>query len=60
MCLAGGSYIVPNGRMVAHACKTNHSRGSGRGYPIPQMCFVAENYMTEISDFLGMPQDKVQ
>ena len=60
LCLAGMSYIVPNGRMAMHTCKTNHSRGSGRGYLNPQMCLVAENYMTEIADLLGIPQDKVQ
>ena len=60
MCMAGMTYIVPNGRMAVHACKTNHNMGMGRAYPFPQMSFVAENYMTEIADLLGMPQDKVQ
>ena len=60
MTMAGRSYIVPSGRMATHTCKTNHNRGIGRGYTHPQMCLVAENYMTEIADLLGMPQDKVQ
>ena len=60
VCMAGMSYIVPSGRMVAHACKTNYNRGASRGYLNPQMFLVAENYMTEIADLLGMPQDKVK
>lgn len=56
-----GCYHIPNVFVRGHVCKTNTvSNTAFRGFGGPQGMFIAETYMEEIADRLGMSVDKLR
>ncbi|KAK4157664.1 Molybdopterin-binding domain of aldehyde dehydrogenase-domain-containing protein [Chaetomidium leptoderma] len=56
---ADGCYLIPNVHMRGRICKTNTmSNTAFRGFGGPQGMFIAESYMSEVADRLGMPVEK--
>lgn len=54
-----GCYKIPNIHIRGRICKTNTmSNTAFRGFGGPQGMFIAETYMTEVADRLGMSVDK--
>lgn len=54
-----GCYRIPNIHVKGRICKTNTmSNTAFRGFGGPQGMFIAESYMTEVADRLGMPVEK--
>ena len=54
-----GVYLIPNVHVRGRICKTNTvSNTAFRGFGGPQGMFIAESYMEEIADHLGMPVEK--
>lgn len=55
------TYRIPNTYVRGRVCKTNTvSNTAFRGFGGPQGMFIAETYMEEIADQLGMPVDKLR
>jgi xanthine dehydrogenase/oxidase len=53
-----GCYAVPNMFVRGRICKTNTmSNTAFRGFGGPQGMFIAESYMEEVADRLGMPAE---
>ena len=56
-----GCYKIPNVMIRGKVCKTNTmSNTAFRGFGGPQGMFVAESYMEEVADRLGLPVDKLR
>ena len=54
-----GCYLIPNVHVRGRICKTNTmSNTAFRGFGGPQGLFIAECYMTEVADRLGIPVEK--
>lgn len=54
-----GCYRVPNVHVRGRICKTNTmSNTAFRGFGGPQGLFIAEMYMSEVADRLGIPVEK--
>lgn len=54
-----GAYLIPNVYARGRVCKTNTvSNTAFRGFGGPQGMFIAESYMEEVADHLGMPVDE--
>ncbi|KXX73654.1 Xanthine dehydrogenase [Madurella mycetomatis] len=54
-----GCYMIPNIHVRGRICKTNTmSNTAFRGFGGPQGMFIAESYMSEVADRLGMPVEK--
>ncbi|KAG9232189.1 putative xanthine dehydrogenase [Amylocarpus encephaloides] len=54
-----GCYLIPNVHIRGRVCKTNTmSNTAFRGFGGPQGIFIAEQYMEEVADRLGMPVEK--
>ncbi|KAG0375233.1 hypothetical protein BGX24_009380 [Mortierella sp. AD032] len=52
-------YYIPNVRAVGRCCRTNiHSNTAFRGFGGPQANVIAETYMTEIAERIGMTQEE--
>ncbi|KAF9200620.1 hypothetical protein BGZ49_009139 [Haplosporangium sp. Z 27] len=52
-------YHIPNVRAVGRCCRTNiHSNTAFRGFGGPQANVIAETYMTEIAERIGMSQEE--
>ncbi|KAG0345404.1 hypothetical protein BG004_003729 [Podila humilis] len=52
-------YFIPNVRAVGRCCRTNiHSNTAFRGFGGPQANVIAETYMTEIAEQIGMTQEE--
>ncbi|KAL2265292.1 hypothetical protein VTJ83DRAFT_6392 [Remersonia thermophila] len=56
-----GCYLIPNIHVRGRICKTNTmSNTAFRGFGGPQGMFLAESFMEEVADRLGMPADKLR
>lgn len=56
-----GCYRIPNVHVRGRICKTNTmSNTAFRGFGGPQGLFIAEMYMTEVADRLGIPVEKLR
>ena len=56
-----GCYNIPNVSVQGRICKTNTvSNTAFRGFGGPQGMYVAEQYMSEVADHLGMPVEKLR
>lgn len=56
-----GCYLFPNIHIRGRVAKTNTvSNTAFRGFGGPQGMFIAETYMSEIADHLGMPVEKLR
>lgn len=56
-----GCYKIPNMFVRGRLCKTNTmSNTAFRGFGGPQGMFIAETYMEEVADRLGMPVEKLR
>jgi len=56
-----GCYNIPNVDVEGRVCKTNTvSNSAFRGFGGPQGMFIAETYMSEVADRLGMPVDQLR
>ncbi|KAF2404945.1 xanthine dehydrogenase [Trichodelitschia bisporula] len=56
-----GVYFIPNVHVRGRIAKTNTvSNTAFRGFGGPQGLFIAESYMEEVADRLGMPADKLR
>ncbi|KAK0704840.1 molybdopterin binding aldehyde oxidase/xanthine dehydrogenase [Lasiosphaeris hirsuta] len=54
-----GCYLIPNFHVRGRICKTNTmSNTAFRGFGGPQGMFIAESYMDEVADRLGIPAEK--
>ncbi|KAF2172542.1 hypothetical protein M409DRAFT_17772 [Zasmidium cellare ATCC 36951] len=54
-----GTYKIPNVFVRGRICKTNTvSNTAFRGFGGPQGMFIAESYMEEVADHLGMPVEE--
>ncbi|CAP70560.1 uncharacterized protein PODANS_3_6240 [Podospora anserina S mat+] len=54
-----GCYLIPNIHVRGRICKTNTvSNTAFRGFGGPQGMFIAEQYMSEVADRLGMPAER--
>ncbi|KAL2135924.1 hypothetical protein VTI74DRAFT_6307 [Chaetomium olivicolor] len=54
-----GCYLIPNIHVRGRICKTNTmSNTAFRGFGGPQGMFIAECYMSEVADRLGMPVER--
>ncbi|KAK3899601.1 Molybdopterin-binding domain of aldehyde dehydrogenase-domain-containing protein [Staphylotrichum tortipilum] len=54
-----GCYLIPNMHVRGRICKTNTmSNTAFRGFGGPQGMFIAETYMEEVADRLGMPVEE--
>jgi len=54
-----GCYFIPNVCIRGRICKTNTmSNTAFRGFGGPQGIFMAESYMSEVADTIGMPVNK--
>lgn len=54
-------YKIPNVHIRGRLCKTNTmSNTAFRGFGGPQGLFMAESYMSEVADRLGMPVEKLR
>ncbi|KAK3490396.1 xanthine dehydrogenase [Neurospora hispaniola] len=52
-------YHIPNMHVTGRICKTNTmSNTAFRGFGGPQGMFIAESYMNEVADRLGMPVER--
>lgn len=56
-----GVYNIPNVDVEGRICKTNTvSNSAFRGFGGPQGMFIAETYMSEVADRLGVPVEKLR
>jgi xanthine dehydrogenase/oxidase len=56
-----GCYNIPNVHIRGRLCKTNTmSNTAFRGFGGPQGMFIAESYMEEVADRLGMPVETLR
>ncbi|AEO71231.1 uncharacterized protein THITE_2123410 [Thermothielavioides terrestris NRRL 8126] len=56
-----GCYMIPNVHVRGRICKTNTmSNTAFRGFGGPQGMFIAESYMSEVADRLGMPVERLR
>ncbi|KAL8660784.1 MAG: hypothetical protein Q9202_006206 [Teloschistes flavicans] len=56
-----GCYLIPNVNIRGRLAKTNTvSNTAFRGFGGPQGMFIAESYMEEIADRIGMPVEKLR
>ncbi|KAM5343081.1 hypothetical protein ACJ41O_014047 [Fusarium nematophilum] len=56
-----GCYKIPNVHIRGRLCKTNTmSNTAFRGFGGPQGMFIAESYMEEVADRLGMPVETLR
>ncbi|KAI9804611.1 MAG: hypothetical protein M1833_006685 [Piccolia ochrophora] len=56
-----GCYMIPNVNVRGRLAKTNTvSNTAFRGFGGPQGMFIAESYMEEVADHLGMPVEKLR
>ncbi|KAL8858068.1 MAG: hypothetical protein Q9178_005393 [Gyalolechia marmorata] len=56
-----GCYLIPNIHVRGRLAKTNTvSNTAFRGFGGPQGMFIAESYMEEVADHLGMPVEKLR
>ncbi|KAL2155444.1 hypothetical protein VTH82DRAFT_186 [Thermothelomyces myriococcoides] len=56
---ADGCYMIPNIHVRGRICKTNTvSNTAFRGFGGPQGMFIAETFMSEVADRLGIPVEK--
>ncbi|KAK7885364.1 hypothetical protein LTR67_010542 [Exophiala xenobiotica] len=56
-----GCYNIPNIDVDGRICKTNTvSNSAFRGFGGPQGMFIAETYMSEVADHLGMSVDRLR
>ncbi len=56
-----GCYLFPNIHIRGRVAKTNTvSNTAFRGFGGPQGMFIAETYMSEVADHLGMPVEKLR
>ena len=56
-----GCYLIPNIHVRGRVAKTNTvSNTAFRGFGGPQGMFIAETYMAEVADQLGMPIERLQ
>ncbi|KAK7429576.1 hypothetical protein QQZ08_003955 [Neonectria magnoliae] len=56
-----GCYRIPNMHVTGRLCKTNTmSNTAFRGFGGPQGMFIAETYMEEVADRLGMPVETLR
>ncbi|EWC48718.1 xanthine dehydrogenase [Drechslerella stenobrocha 248] len=56
-----GCYNIPNVHVRGKVCRTNTvSNTAFRGFGGPQGMFIAETYMSEVADALGMSVDKLR
>ncbi|KAJ3533690.1 hypothetical protein NM208_g7875 [Fusarium decemcellulare] len=56
-----GCYNIPNVHIRGRLCKTNTmSNTAFRGFGGPQGMFIAETYMEEVADRLGMPVEELR
>ncbi|KAL2116516.1 hypothetical protein VTJ04DRAFT_8684 [Mycothermus thermophilus] len=54
-----GCYLIPNIHVRGRICRTNTmSNTAFRGFGGPQGMFLAESYMSEVADRLGIPVEK--
>ncbi|KAA8565365.1 hypothetical protein EYC84_011075 [Monilinia fructicola] len=54
-------YMIPNIHVRGRVCKTNTmSNTAFRGFGGPQGLFMAESYIEEVADRLGMPAEKLR
>jgi len=54
-----GCYLIPNIHVRGRICKTNTmSNTAFRGFGGPQGMFIAESYMEEVADRLGIPVER--
>lgn len=54
-----GCYLIPNLHVRGHLCKTNTMSNSAfRGFGGPQGMFIAETFMEEVADRLGIPVEQ--
>ncbi|KAJ4306773.1 hypothetical protein N0V88_000140 [Collariella sp. IMI 366227] len=54
-----GCYLIPNIHVRGRVCQTNTmSNTAFRGFGGPQGMFIAESYMSEVADRLGMPVEE--
>lgn len=54
-----GCYSIPNVHVRGHLCKTNTMSNSAfRGFGGPQGMFIAETFMEEVADKLGIPVEQ--
>ncbi|KAJ9138661.1 Xanthine dehydrogenase [Pleurostoma richardsiae] len=54
-----GCYLIPNVHVRGRICQTNTmSNTAFRGFGGPQGIFIAETYMEEVADRLGIPVEK--
>ncbi|KAF9163837.1 hypothetical protein DFQ27_002984 [Actinomortierella ambigua] len=52
-------YFIPNVRAIGRCCRTNiHSNTAFRGFGGPQANVIAEMYMTEIAEQIGVPVEQ--
>jgi CO/xanthine dehydrogenase Mo-binding subunit len=55
MIMATGPYAIPNCKVDAYLCHTNHPTGGAmRGFGAPQVCFAHESIMDELASELGI------
>jgi xanthine dehydrogenase/oxidase len=58
---ADGCYLIPNIHVRGRCCRTNTmSNTAFRGFGGPQGMFVAETWMEEVADHLGMPVERLR
>ncbi|KAG5984696.1 hypothetical protein E4U55_003642 [Claviceps digitariae] len=56
-----GCYFIPNMHVRGRICRTNTvSNTAFRGFGGPQGMFIAETYMEEVADRLGMPVEQLR
>ncbi|KAG6011629.1 hypothetical protein E4U54_007979 [Claviceps lovelessii] len=56
-----GCYFIPNMHVRGRICRTNTvSNTAFRGFGGPQGMFIAETYMEEVADRLGMPVEELR
>ncbi|KAK4242199.1 molybdopterin binding aldehyde oxidase/xanthine dehydrogenase [Achaetomium macrosporum] len=56
-----GCYRIPNMHVRGRICRTNTmSNTAFRGFGGPQGMFIAESYMSEVADRLGMPVEQLR
>ncbi|MBE3041111.1 molybdopterin-dependent oxidoreductase, partial [Candidatus Bathyarchaeota archaeon] len=54
-----GCYSIPNLHVRGHLCKTNTMSNSAfRGFGGPQGMFIAETFMEEVADRMGLPVER--
>ncbi|RMZ76998.1 hypothetical protein DV738_g4616, partial [Chaetothyriales sp. CBS 135597] len=56
-----GCYNIPNVFVQGRVCRTNTvSNSAFRGFGGPQGMFIAEQYMSEVADHLGLPVERLR